>query len=428
MLVADASLDDLAAEARRRAPRARICLALGGDIAGWESYDAAIAEEEAGDLADPCIGSSLLYTSGTTGRPKGVHRSAEAAAALAQAVVALNPYGYRPGEDVHLCTGPLYHAAPLAFSLTGPSGLGVPVVLMETWDAETTLRLIAGHRVTHTHMVPTMFHRLLALREEVRAKYDISSLRHVMHGAAPCPVAVKKAFIDWVGPIVVEYYAATEGLGTFVDSETWLRKPGTVGAVSPPDQIMIGDDMGTPLKANEIGLVYLKAPKTGRFAYYKDERETSAAYRGDRFTLGDIGYIDDDGYLFLTDRSANLIISGGVNIYPAEVDGVLLAHPCVGDVATIGIPNPEWGEEVLAVVELQAGTDRSPQLADELIEFCRARLARFKCPRSVEFTELLPRQDNGKISKHLLREQFRQRREPPQAAPRPEADHAGQTQ
>jgi long-chain acyl-CoA synthetase len=278
---------------------------------------------------------------------------------------------------------------------------------MDGWEAEETLRLIETHKVSHTHMVPTMFVRLLKLPADVRAKYDISSLRSILHGAAPCPVSVKQELIDWVGPIVNEYYAATEGMGTLVNSETWLEKPGTVGKINPPDQVKVGDEDGNELPRGEIGLVFLKAPAAGRFQYYKDADKTSSSYRGDYFTLGDMGYVDDDGYLFLTDRTANLIISGGVNIYPAEVDAVLLEHAAVGDVATIGVPNDEWGEEVKAVVELQEGVEPSPELAAELIEFAKTKLARYKCPRTVDFVEALPRQDNGKIYKRLLRDQYR---------------------
>jgi long-chain acyl-CoA synthetase len=399
-LVADVALASVA-DGARRPPGCVVALAIAGDIEGFRSYDDELAGESGADIDDPALGSSMLYTSGTTGRPKGVHRRDTPPPS------AINLFAYRDG-DRHLCTGPLYHAAPLAFSLTTPIAQGVGVVLMEQWDAEAALALVESHGITHTHMVPTMFHRLLSLPPEVRARYDVSTLRSVLHGAGPCPVAVKRRMIEWLGPVVWEYYAATEGSGCFVDSDTWLARPGTVG--KPADgQVMVGDIDGRALPPGETGLVFLKAPAIGRFEYFKDTDKTESAYRGDYFTLGDMGYVDDDGYLFLTDRSANLIISGGVNIYPAEVDAVLLEHPAVGDAATIGVPDDEWGERVVAVIELQPGREPSPELARELVAHCRARLAHYKCPQLVEFMDQLPRQDNGKIYKRVLRERFRSR-------------------
>jgi long-chain acyl-CoA synthetase len=400
-LVADVSLASVALGALRHAHGCRVALAVGGDIDGFVRYDSELAGESGADIEDPVLGSSMLYTSGTTGRPKGVHRPDT------PPPTSINLFGYRDG-DRHLCTGPLYHAAPLAFSLTTPIAHGVGVVLMERWDAATALALVESHAITHTHMVPTMFHRLLSLPPEVRATYDLSTLRSVLHGAAPCPVPVKRRLIEWLGPVVWEYYAATEGSGCYVDSATWLARPGTVG--KPADgQVMVGDADGQALPAGQMGLVYLKAPATGRFEYFRDADKTASTYRGEYFTLGDMGYMDDDGYLFLTDRSVNLIISGGVNIYPAEVDAVLLEHPAVGDAATIGLPDDEWGERVVAIVELQPGRVPSPEMADELVGHCRTNLAHFKCPQAVEFIDELPRQDNGKIYKRLLRERFRSR-------------------
>jgi long-chain acyl-CoA synthetase len=402
-VIADARLSDTAAAAVTKSGGVSVKLAVGGAVDGFDPYEAALAAEPGELIDDPSAGSHMLYTSGTTGRPKGVYRPPGAATPATA-----NIYGYKEyGSDMHLCTGPLYHAAPLAFSLSAPLAVGCGVVLMDQWDAEETLRLIQLHSITHTHMVPTMFHRLLSLPEDVRAKYDTSSLRYVLHGAAPCPIPVKQRIIQWFGPIVWEYYAATEGAGSFVDSATWLKKPGTVGRPLVEGQMVVGDGLGAEVPRGEIGLVYLRAPESARFEYFKDREKTEESYRGDYFTLGDVGYMDEDGYLFLTDRSANLIISGGVNIYPAEVDAVLLQHPAVGDVATIGVPNEEWGEEVKAVVELQPGRAGTPELARELIEFCRAHLAPFKCPRSVDFIDKLPRQDNGKIYKRVLRQRYR---------------------
>ncbi len=284
----------------------------------------------------------------------------------------------------------LYHAAPLAFGLTVPFLNGATIVLMDGWDAEETLRLIDEHDVTHMHMVPTMFVRMLKLPPDVREQYDVSSLRNILHGAAPCPPAVKAALIEWLGPVVYEYYAATEGTGTWVDPHAWLGRPGTVGKVDPPDHIKIADDDGNELPPGSVGTIFLKAPDIGRFEYFKDGTKTESVYRGDYFTLGDVGYVDDDGYLFLTDRSTNLIIFGGSNVYPAEVDNVLLEHPAVLDVATIGVPDAEWGEVVKAVVELAPDVAGTPELEAELVEFTRERLAHYKCPRSVDFVGAAP--------------------------------------
>jgi long-chain acyl-CoA synthetase len=253
-------------------------------------------------------------------------------------------------------------------------------------------------------MVATMFHRLLALAPEVRTRYDLSSLRYVVHGAAPCPVHVKHAMIEWFGPIIWEYYAATEGGGGFlVGAEEWLTKPGTVGRPGPGFDNRILDDDGNELPANTIGTIYMRAPDSGRFEYYKDADKTARSYRGDHFTLGDMGYFDDDGYLFLTGRSAELIISGGVNIYPQEVDNELLKHPAVRDVCTVGVPNEEWGEEVRSVVELATGFEPDEPLSAELIEWARERLAGFKCPRAIDYVTRLPRSEAGKIQRRLVR-------------------------
>jgi long-chain acyl-CoA synthetase len=404
VFVADARFAEVAAAAAERSPGATVRMAVGGDIPGFTRYDVAVAGHDGADIPDPVLGSSMLYTSGTTGRPKGVHRSEPPPTSGLGRL-----FGYVPGESLHLATGPLYHAAPLAFSLAQPLLAGVGVVLMDRWTPEETLRLVAEHRITHSHMVPTMFHRLLALPDEVRAAADVSSLRMVLHGAAPCPVSVKKAIIDWWGPVLLEYYAATEGTGTFVTSAEWLQRPGTVGKPANPDHIRVFDPVsGDPLPPGEVGTVYLRAPKVGRFDYFGDPDKTASSYRGDYFTMGDVGYVDDDGYLFLTDRSADLIISGGVNVYPAEVEAELLGHPAVGDAAVIGVPDPDWGEMVVAVVELRDGVQASDGLADALIEHCRARLAHFKCPRRVDFTDALPRTDTGKLYKRRLRDQYRE--------------------
>ncbi|MCR5883897.1 AMP-binding protein [Rhizobacter sp. J219] len=396
----DARFAGIAQELAEKTGCARF--AIGGPVPGFDDYEQALAGHATEDVTDPQLGTSMLYTSGTTGRPKGVLRAATAGSPTGDAAA------YTPGESVHLCTGPLYHAAPLSFSLAVPNMFGAAVVMMDGWDAERALALIERHRVTHTHMVPTMFHRMLALPEAVRTRHDLRPLRYVLHGAAPCPVTVKRRLIEWLGPIVHEYYAATEGMGCMVDSPTWLAKPGTVGQPEPGHVRILGED-GREMPAGEVGTVYLRAPDEGRFSYYKDPTKTAKAYAGSHYTLGDMGYLDDDGFLFLTDRSAHLIISGGVNIYPAEVEAVLLTHPAVADAGVIGVPNEEWGEEVKAVVMLHRQHPSSPELAQALIAHCRSQLAHFKCPKSVDFVDELPRLDNGKLYKQKLREAYRSR-------------------
>ncbi len=387
-------------EALPRALGTELRIAVGGELEDHVRWEELLEGEDPADIDDPTLGTAMLYTSGTTGYPKGVRKPPDPDGLVLGVAI----YGL-VDDDVHLCTGPLYHAAPFTISMVVPLTAGVPVVLMERWDPVETLALIEEHRITHSHLVPTMFHRLLSLPDDVKARFDVSSLKGVLHGAAPCPIDVKQRMIEWWGPVLVEYYAATEGAGTVVDSTTWLRKPGTVG-LADPDKVFVGDEQGLRLPAGEEGLVWLQGAGVGRFEYFGDEDKTSSSYRGDHFTLGDIGRVDDDGFLFLTDRSANLIISGGVNIYPAEVDAVLLGHPAVADVATIGVPDEEWGEIVLAVVEPRPGAEATEP---ELIEWCRARLATFKCPRAVDFVEHLPRDDNGKLYKRRLRDQYRAR-------------------
>jgi long-chain acyl-CoA synthetase len=404
-VIADARFAAVVAEACVTAPKAEVRLAIGGPIDGFDDYAAALAAEDGANLVDPKLGGTMLYTSGTTGRPKGVHRKRTPAVGGLGLQIA-QVFRPDPERERSLCTGPLYHAAPLAFSLAVPINAGIGIVLMDGWSEEATLRLIEEHNISNVHMVSTMFQRLLALPEETRNKYDLSSLSFVLHGAAPTPVHVKRAIIDWFGPVVYEYYAATEGGGCFIDSEHWLQKPGSVGQPSPGQVVHILDDDGAEQPRGETGTIYFKAPDVGRFEYFKDEEKTNSAYRGDFFTLGDQGYMDEDDYLFLTGRTSELIISGGVNIYPAEVDAVLVMHDAVADVATVGVPNEEWGEEVKSVVQLAAGHESTEALADELVQFARSHLAHFKCPRSVDFDEALPRHDTGKIYRRLVRDRY----------------------
>jgi len=403
--LADARFAEVAAQVAQESPKASVRIALGGPIAGFEPFASALAAERPADLDDAVLGGTMLYTSGTTGRPKGVYRrQTPPQGGLAREIGKVAKY--RPDSDIMLCTGPLYHAAPLAFNLAAPLAAGIGTVLMERWDAEHALALIERHRVTHTHMVATMFHRLLSLPDAVKARYDVASLRVLLHGAAPTPVHVKKALIDWLGPIVFEYYAATEGGGTFVTSEEWLARPGSVGRPADEGNLEVRDDDGRKLATGEVGTIWFRAPAVGRFEYFGDPAKTSSSYDGDWFTMRDMGYQDADGYVFLTGRTSELIISGGVNIYPAEIDAVLLMHPAVADAAAVGVPNEEFGEEVKAVVQTKPGFAATPALAAELMEHCRARLAHFKCPRSVDFDAELPRSEAGKVQRRALRERY----------------------
>jgi long-chain acyl-CoA synthetase len=311
----------------------------------------------------------------------------------------LTRYGITPGGDgVHLVTSPMYHMAPLSFGLFSLH-FEHTVVLMDHWDAETALALIERHRVTSTHMVPTQFHRLVRLPDEVRAGYDVSSLRNVMHAAAPCPVELKQQMLDWFGPVIYEYYGATEGGGTIATPEDWLAHPGTVGRPWEGADVKILDDEGNELPAGEVGTVYLKL--LGPFEYKDDPAKTQAGRAGGYFTVGDVGHLDDDGFLYLRDRKIDMIISGGVNIYPAEVEAALLAHPAVADAAVFGIPHDDRGEEVKAVVELS-----SPVPVEDLLAHCHVKLASYKVPRSIDVVDALPRDPSGKLYKRRLRDPY----------------------
>ena len=405
-LLADGRFANAALDAVRSLSRELIRIAIGDPIHSFETWDDVLEEQPFHDIDDPKLGSQMPYTSGTTGRPKGVYRPPSGMIHQPGLAAAMQSFGYDAATDVHLCTGPLHHAAPLVFSLAMPLAQGVPVVLMDGWDAEHALRLISSYRITHSHMVPVMFRRMMEVAEEDRARYDTSSLRVVVHGAAPCPRSVKQSMIDWFGPIFYEYYAATEGWGCYANSEEWLARPGTVGRPEV-GQVEILDIEGESLPPGQEGMVFLRAPEGGRFAYYDNEPETRAAYSGSYFTLGDIGYVDIEGYLYLRDRSVDVIHVEGVNVYPAELDGVLVGHAAVADAATVGVPCDEWGERVVSVVELADGFVASEELSEELRAWCAEQLADFKCPREVVFEGALPRLENGKIYRRLVRDRFR---------------------
>lgn len=374
---------------------------------GWESYEDAVSQYPTTPIADETPGLQMLYSSGTTGRPKGVKRelSTDPIDVLDERVATAftNLYQYGP-EMIYLCPAPLYHAAPFAFS-TAVHRVGGTLIVMEKFDEKACLSLIETFKVTHSQFVPTMFVRMLKLADEDRLGHDLSTLAVAIHAAAPCPVSIKHQMIDWWGPILVEYYAGSEGNGaTFINSEEWLEHPGSVGRPGA-GAIHICDEEGNDLPPGEIGGIYFSGGR--EYEYYKDPTKTEEAkLPGGRTTLGDIGYMDEDGYLFLTDRKAHMIISGGVNIYPQEIEDALITHKKVADVAVFGVPDPEMGEQVKAVVQTADGVKGNEALAAELIAFTRDRIAHYKCPKSVDFEAELPRLPTGKLYKRLLRDRY----------------------
>jgi long-chain acyl-CoA synthetase len=383
-------------------------LATGDGASGFGQYEELLAGMPPTRPEVRTAGATMHYTSGTTGQPKGVRRRLSGLDPDDQAQQLpgfLSMFGIQPhGGGVHLTVSPLYHTAPMVFTMTSLHA-GHTAVLMNGWSPEETLRLIREHRVTTSHMVPTHFHRLLALPAEVRAAADVGSLRHVIHAAAPCPVEVKRRMLQWWGPVIYEYYGATEGGGTLVTPEDWLERPGTVGRPWPGGEVRVEDDDGQPCAPGVPGTVWMSLGQAD-FTYHRDEEKTRAGRRNGFFTVGDVGYLDEDGYLFLCDRKVDMIISGGVNIYPAEIESALLTHPAVGDAAVFGIPDEEWGEQVKAVVEPASGVVPGPERERELIDFCRERLAAYKCPRSVDFVAALPREPTGKLLKRKLRDPY----------------------
>jgi fatty-acyl-CoA synthase len=399
-------------------PHVRHRLFLDGELPGWTSYEAAMADQPTTPVPDEAEGEILQYSAGTTGKPKGIRRSLSKVpmnADVDPTVAFLRAIHFDEG-DIYLSPAPLYHSAPIYWTMA-VHRLGGTAIVMEKFDPQSALALIEKHRVTHTNMVPTMFVRMLKLDEDVRLSFDHSSLVQVIHAAAPCPVDVKHAMIEWWGPIISEFYSSSEGAGaTFVTSDDWLTHPGTVGRAMLGSMHIL-DDSGELLPAGEIGTVWAETPQP--FEYLHDQEKTREQ-RNDQgwTTVGDLGYLDEDGYLYLTDRKAFTIISGGVNIYPQEAEDVLIGHPAVYDVAVFGVPNPEFGEEVKAVVQPVSMDAAGPELAEELIAFCRSRLSAYKCPRSVDFDAELPRSDAGKLYKRRLKERYWEASTPPAASSR----------
>ncbi|HYD08852.1 MAG TPA: acyl-CoA synthetase [Acidimicrobiales bacterium] len=408
--VSSKKLADVATGVLAAAPKVEVALMVDGAAPGFGSYEDALAASSPEPLADEPLGEFMLYSSGTTGKPKGIVRPlsgrnvSEGDLMMAPVLSAL--FGFDE-NSVYLSPAPMYHSAPLGFSFTAQA-LGGTVVMMERFDAEDALRLVEQHRVTHSQWVPTMFIRMLKLPEAVRTKYDLSSMTTPFHGAAPCPVPVKEQMLEWWGPSIREYYGGTEGNGfAHITGEEWLAHKGSVG-IPLLGVVHICDDDGTELPVGETGTVYFERP-TKVFEYHNDAEKTRSAQHPAQelwTTMGDVGRVDEDGYLYLTDRKSFTIISGGINIYPQEIEDALVMHPAVLDAAVIGVPNEDFGEEVKAVLELMDGVAWSDELAADLDSYCRDRLAAFKVPRSYDVMDELPRLPTGKLYKRVLRDAY----------------------
>ena len=408
-LVSTTQLSEVVESLPKLIPDCTSRLLVGGTLPGWENYEEAIADMPESPLEDQWIGGAMLYSSGTTGRPKGIIRplpELKLTDLPEPNDTPSVPYGF-DRHTIYLSPAPLYHSAPFAFT-TNIQRQGGTVVVMPRFDALDALRCIEDFNVTHSQWVPTMFVRMLKLTEEERQRHDLSSHQVAIHAAAPCPVDVKRRMIEWWGPIIEEYYAGTEGNGsTRIGSREWLEHPGSVGK-SASDNIHICDEEGEELPTREAGIVYFEQERM-TYAYHNAPEKTREArhpVHQNWSALGDVGYLDEDGYLYLTDRKSFMIVSGGVNIYPQEIENALILHPAVLDIAVFGVPNEDFGEEVKAVIQVADGVDANDTLNDELIEFARTKLANYMVPRSIDFIDELPRLPTGKLYKRLLRDRY----------------------
>ncbi|MFT6291700.1 MAG: acyl-CoA synthetase (AMP-forming)/AMP-acid ligase II [Ilumatobacter sp.] len=402
---------DQAAEVLLSTPIVELRLMLDGVIDGYESYETAVDAQSPDPLdEDRIAGMDMLYSSGTTGMPKGITRAFpnESLETWNNGVTMLCQMLFAVDDTkTYLSPAPFYHAAPLRFCMS-MHALGVSLVAMENFDAERYLQLVEEYSITHSQVVPTMFVRMLKLDEAARSKYDVSSLEYVIHAAAPCPIPTKKSMMEWFGPVIHEYYAGSEGNGfVYASPEAWLEHEGTVG-VAITGVLRICDDDGEEVPTGQPGTVFFEGG--AEFEYHNDPEKTKGSRHPKGWsTLGDVGYLDEDGFLYLTDRKAYMIISGGVNIYPQEAENVLVTHDKVIDVAVFGVPNDDFGEEVKAVVQprvMPANDEEAQALAGELIQFCKSQISDVKCPRSVDFREELPRHPTGKLYKRLLKDEY----------------------
>lgn len=410
-MICSARCADVSVKVAAGLPEGSVCLAIGGAVDGFESYEDLVDSREATPLPSPRVaGADMLYSSGTTGKQKAIAHLNKflplETAAVGVSYAARKLFAFDE-DTVYLCPAPLYHAAGIRFVMA-TTALGGTAIVMDRFDAQTYLELVERYAVTHSQVVPTMMLRMVRLDDDVRAKFDTSSLQYFIHSAAPCPRDLKEQVIDWLGPVVYEYYAGTENNGVvFCNSEEWLTHPGTVGR-PVGCEVHICDDSGEELPTGETGGVYFGSGL--QFEYHGDVEKTASSRTARGWTtLGDIGYVDEDGFLYLTDRKAFMIISGGVNIYPQESENVLVTHPQVFDAAVFGVPNPDFGEEVKAVVQpvtMPVDENDREALANELIEFCKSRLADIKCPRTLDLLPDLPRDPSGKMLKHKIRAKY----------------------